>query len=484
MEPHSHCHDVVTTLQAPSARMVRVDAMEQLPDETVCQRSPNELCWQVYAPPTRYMIVHRHGLFVCLQARPVDLLYLILSSATRRAREALLRRFAAVYHTTDYACMLLQIAAGAMNTGDITGSTDRFQRCATTTTLPANSSSSSTNTNMTAVPPPAPLTAAESTSASTSRGHDCCITAESLGARVECADSLDAARLARELLRDLAHPLCESETTPSPGVRQLSILLSPLANAVVLFTARALYGVWDVPAMRLSPMQLALHEAPLLALLRYLDSLDMHLRDDVATDSEAAARRVHVTPAAAGYAGGLRSSHDPTCRPPGQPQPCAWAAEETTRAGLCGSCYGGVGVQWQRGRMLLTLPMTASTSVVGGGLTTTTTTTTAAEELAQEQAAVHHSHREMLRRAYHVAWRAAQTMLLLRHTRYLPFPAEMRHVTVAQLIRDDEVALRLGRYVSLVLLGGGGGGNGFDRDGPLRRRRRRRSVGECGRGKS
>lgn len=58
----------------------------------------------------------------------------------------------------------------------------------------------------------------------------------------------------------------------------------------------------------------------------------------------------------------------------------------------------------------------------------------------------------LLLSTYRAAQKALQTVFLLRQTRFLPLRQDDRLVTVAQIVRDKDVALRLGQYFSQVVL--------------------------------
>jgi nuclear pore complex protein Nup155 len=239
MAPHQNARDIVTSFSGPSSRIVRVDAIDRLPGRA--PQKLNDLCAQICCDAPTYIIVHRHGLSLYVQARPVDTLYLILSSASGEGRDALLSRFTAVYNATDYAAMLLQVAIGALHTG-------------------SNIPRSFGNDD-----------------ALVSSGDDGIPLGE-LGRRLRMGDSVEAQRKAKDILRGMQLPATQTTSTGA-GVdvdeQQMIVLMSPFATGLATFIARSLSLLWDVAVSRAPPISVASAAAVLTKLIQYLDSLSI-----------------------------------------------------------------------------------------------------------------------------------------------------------------------------------------------------------------
>lgn len=245
MPPHQGARDVVTVFSGAASRIVRVDAIECVPAQQA--RGISDVCAQVcYAAPA-YIVVHRHGLSLYVQARPVDTLYLILACSRGDCREGLLARFASTFSTPDYAAMLLQIAAGALH-----------------------------------VAPLSPLCAAQDSSVLSSTGgsggNDDGAPLIELGQQLLSGDSAEAARRAREVLRGLQLPSTQAVPASVVGdmeVQSVVVLMSPLALGLVTYLGRALSPLWDVPLSKCVPSSVSTVASVLWKLTQYLDSISI-----------------------------------------------------------------------------------------------------------------------------------------------------------------------------------------------------------------
>ncbi|CCW63192.1 unnamed protein product [Phytomonas sp. EM1] len=245
MEPHSKSRNIVTTFDSSESRIVRVDAIEMI-SPVRPYMSPNDLCAQVNHPPSMFAVVHRHGISFFLQMRPVDLLYTIMSMSDMKNRDGLLQRFASIYSEVDYTAMLLQIATNAVNISHFI--------CGP---LIAD------NLNK----PPAGTI---STSAQASG-----LTFAHIGATLLNCSSPAPKRIARELLRSAALTTTQSNPPDASGMRQVTILLSTYSSTVVVYMARALYDVWDVPLHKLLQENLKTIEIVFSLLVRFLESTEL-----------------------------------------------------------------------------------------------------------------------------------------------------------------------------------------------------------------
>lgn len=237
MAPHQSARDIVTSFSGPSSRIVRVDAIDQVPSRTV--HNLNDLCAQVCCPPPTYIVVHRHGLSLYTQARPVDTLYLILSSGGDECRDALLNRFTAVYSASDYAAMLFQIAIGALHVAS---------------DVPRSFGSDV---------------------ALVSSGDDG-ISLGELGRRLRAGDSTEAQRRARDILRSMQMPGTQSAASgvgTDAEVQQVVVLMPPFATGLATFLARSLSLLWDTVVSKAQLSSVAPAAVVLTKLIQYLDSL-------------------------------------------------------------------------------------------------------------------------------------------------------------------------------------------------------------------
>ncbi|KAG5464546.1 hypothetical protein LSCM1_00737 [Leishmania martiniquensis] len=239
MAPHQNVRDIVASFSGPSSRIVRVDAIEQMP--TQGPKNLSELCSQVCLPGPTFVVVHRHGLSLFAQARPVDTLYLILSTSDADCRESLLSRFASVYSAADYAAMLLQIAVGALNVVR--------ER-------------------------PLPFTKDSSLSSS----HDDGAILSELGQKLLSGEIADALRRAREVLRSLQLPGTQTGSVSSamdPEVQRVAVLMSPFTTGLVAFIARALCLLWNTALGKVTQNITTPAARVLEQLMQYLDSLSI-----------------------------------------------------------------------------------------------------------------------------------------------------------------------------------------------------------------
>ncbi|KAK7202330.1 nuclear pore complex protein (NUP155) [Novymonas esmeraldas] len=239
MAPHQNARDVVASFGGASTRIVRVDAIERVP--THSPQNVTDVCAQVCSPAPTYIVVHRHGLSLFAQARPVDTLYLILSASEADCRESLLGRFTSVYSASDYAAMLFQIAIGAV-----------------------------------CVAAERPLHFAKDASLSSSGDDEASLHA--LGDHLRRADNAEAPRRARELLRSLQLPgtqAAPSSSAPEAEAQHVAVLLSPFATGLVAFVARALCSVWNSAVGRITQSTVTPVSCVLGRLLQYLDSLSI-----------------------------------------------------------------------------------------------------------------------------------------------------------------------------------------------------------------
>lgn len=238
LAPSQGKRDIVTTFSGPSSRIVRVDAMDRVPARV--PQHVNDLCAQLCSPAPTFLVVHRHGLSLFLQARPVDTLYLILSSASADCRDAVLGRFSAVYSASDYAAMLLQVATGALQSA-------------------------------------AGLPHSFGSDVSLAGSRDEGVSLSELGRRLRLADSVEAQRLAKDLLRGMQLP--GTQAAPSAGLeaedQQVVVLMSPFATGLATFLARSLSLLWSVAVSKVSQSSVAPASAVLTKLILYLDSLSI-----------------------------------------------------------------------------------------------------------------------------------------------------------------------------------------------------------------
>lgn len=238
MGPHADSRSIVTSLSGVSSRIVRVDAIEKVSASAI--QSSNNLCSQVCAPAPTYIVVHRHGLSLYMQARPVDTLYLILSSADAQNQESLLSRFSAAYRSPDYVAMLLQIAIGGLHV--------HYHR---PQTFVGDFSFTSTSGDGTAL--------------------------SELGKRLLTADNAEAQRQARELLRLASLSPTQSVTggIGAANSREVEVLMSPFAVGLFTFVGRAVSHLWNVPISKVRMEQAAVTAEVLGLLIQFLDTLSL-----------------------------------------------------------------------------------------------------------------------------------------------------------------------------------------------------------------
>ncbi|KAG5489127.1 hypothetical protein JIQ42_00750 [Leishmania sp. Namibia] len=239
MAPHQNVRDIVASFSGPSSRIVRVDAIEQIPAQG--PKNLTDLCAQVCSTRPTFVVVHRHGLSLFAQARPVDTLYLILLASDADCRECLLSRFTSVYSAPDYAAMLLQIAVGALNV--------MKER-------------------------PLPFTKDSSLSSS----HDDGAPLSELGQSLLSGESADALRRARELLRSLQLPGTQAGSASGvmdPEVQRVVVLMSPFAMGLVAFLARALCLLWNTVLGKITQRITTSAVRVLEKVMQYLDSLSI-----------------------------------------------------------------------------------------------------------------------------------------------------------------------------------------------------------------
>ncbi|CAJ1013205.1 putative Nup133 N terminal like [Leishmania naiffi] len=234
--PHQNVRDIVATFSGSSSRIVRVDAIERMP--TQGSQNFSDLCAQVCSPGPTYVVVHRHGLSLFAQARPVDTLYLILLISDADCREGLLSRFTSVYSASDYAAMLLQIAVGALNA---------------TTKLPL------------------PFTKDSAFLSS----HDDGVPLNELGQQLLSGSSAEVLRRARELLRSLQLPVTQASNGMDAEVQNVVVLMSPFSTGLVAFVARALCLLWNTAMSAITQSSATATVRVLEKIIQYLDSLSI-----------------------------------------------------------------------------------------------------------------------------------------------------------------------------------------------------------------
>ncbi|GET93801.1 nuclear pore complex protein, putative [Leishmania tarentolae] len=239
MAPHQNVRDIVASFSGPSSRIVRVDAIERMPAQG--PENLSDLCAQVCSPRPTYVVVHRHGLSLFAQARPVDTLYLILSTGDANCRESLLSRFTSVYSASDYAAMLLQVAVGALNV--------EMER---------------------------PLLFTKDSSLSSS--HDDGAALNELGQQLVNGRNAEVVRRARELLRNLQLP--GMQVSPTTGgtdaeVQHIVVLMSPFATGLVSFVARVLCLLWNTAVGKITQSTATPAVRVLEKTMQYLDSLSI-----------------------------------------------------------------------------------------------------------------------------------------------------------------------------------------------------------------
>ncbi|RNF25766.1 putative nuclear pore complex protein (NUP155) [Trypanosoma conorhini] len=244
LPPHHHCRDIVAHFDPAASRMVRVDAIGEVPlKESV---SPNELCSQVSCSPKQFVFAHRHGISTFMKLRPVDTLHMILSFSGHQTRDNLLQRFSSVHSAMDYCCMLVQIAVGCTNVPAIVNGPYIEHGI-------ANS----------------PFSQME-TPHGKSQGP---LSMEKVGSQLINATSQEAQRLAREILRNAMMPSWHEGPTSGSGSRQIVVQVSPFALGVAAYIGRALYNVWEMAMGSLPLQELAVVEVVLSSLVRLLNSL-------------------------------------------------------------------------------------------------------------------------------------------------------------------------------------------------------------------
>ncbi|CAC9553533.1 putative nuclear pore complex protein (NUP155) [Leishmania infantum JPCM5] len=239
MAPHQNVRDIVASFSGPSSRIVRVDAIDRMP--TQGPQNLSDLCAQVCSPRPTYVVVHRHGLSLFAQARPVDTLYLILSTNDADYRDSLLSRFTSVYSAPDYAAMLLQVAVGGLNV-----TTEH----------------------------PLPFTKDSALSSS----HDDGAALNELGQQLVNGRNAEVLRRARELLRNLQLPA--TQAAPASGVtdaevQHVVVLMSPFATGLVAFVARALCLLWNTGVGKITQSSATSAVRVLEKVIQYLDSLSI-----------------------------------------------------------------------------------------------------------------------------------------------------------------------------------------------------------------
>ncbi|KPA81902.1 putative nuclear pore complex protein [Leptomonas pyrrhocoris] len=338
MAPHHNARDIVTVFSGPSSHIVRVDAIDKLPSRAA--QNLNDLCAQTCSPAVTYIVVHRHGLSLYTQARPVDTLYLILSSAGAECRDALLSRFTSVYSATDYAAMLFQIAIGALHTvSDV----------------------------------PRSFSGDGSLVSSGDEG----LSLSELGRRLRAAENVEAQRKARDLLRSMQLPGAQSASNAGVDmeVQQIVVLMSPFATGLATFLARSLSLLWDVAVSKVSQSYVAPVAVVLTKLIQYLDSLSV----GSVTEQQRTIDMQH---------------------------------------------------EWQQDKVVVFVPRGRSLR---------------SDDVKRLQAT-------MLYGCYELAHKALQATTLLQRVPWIPLHSGDAPVTFAQVMRDAEVAQRLGRYLSQVLL--------------------------------
>ncbi|KAH9577955.1 Nucleoporin [Trypanosoma melophagium] len=246
LPPHNNCRDIVTHFEPSASRMVRVEAIGEVPFKK--DASPNELCVQVLCSPRQFVFVHRHGISTFMKLRPVDTLHMILSSSGHQTRDNLLHRFSSIYSPSDYCCMLVQIAIG----------------CTNVPTIVSGPYIENGITN-------SPFSQIEKVHGKT-QGP---LSMEQLGCQLNDVTSQETQRLAREILRTAMMPSWH-EGPSSGGIgaeRQIVVQVSPFALGVMSYVGRALYNVWQKVLRNLLLHELALIEVSLSSLVRLLNML-------------------------------------------------------------------------------------------------------------------------------------------------------------------------------------------------------------------
>ncbi|RNF09602.1 putative nuclear pore complex protein (NUP155) [Trypanosoma rangeli] len=242
--PHHHCRDIVAHFEPSSSRMVRVDAIGEVPVKKSV--SPNELCSQVSCSSKQFVFAHRHGISTFMKLRPVDTLHMILSFSGHQTRDSLLQRFSSVYNASDYCCMLVQIAVGCTNVPAIVNGPYIENGIANSPLLQTEKSHGK------------------------SQGP---LSMEKVGSQLINTTSQEAQRLAREILRNAMMPSWHEGPTSASGGRQIVVQVSPFALGVAAYIGRALYKVWEMTMGNLPLQDLAVIEVALSSLVRLLNSL-------------------------------------------------------------------------------------------------------------------------------------------------------------------------------------------------------------------
>ncbi|EPY19268.1 nuclear pore complex protein Nup155 [Strigomonas culicis] len=350
LAPHNTAREIVVHFGASSADIIRVDAMEKVPELHV--ESPNDLCNQVFTSPSRFIVAHRHGISLYMQLRAVDTLYMILSRADASCRDGLLDRFAAVCHPADYGAMLLQIAIGALHMNAAQYEGDK----------------------------------AFSSAARSSDRRTAGRSLEALGKGILSGNSADAQRLAAERLRSAEVQTTQVVST-SNGSRQITVTMSPFASGLLNYISRVLYLVWELPLVRLQEFNLAAVEANLSRLCEFLESKDIDTYKNSSPQVNA-------------------------------PQ------------------------QWFRDKVIVTLPGNSQMSV---------------QDLNRLQNA-------FLYQCFLIASKSLQTALFLRSFRGVPLDKEDRNTTFSQIVREEEIAHRLGSRMNVVFSASNEGVSSFNSD--------------------
>ncbi|KEG13159.1 nuclear pore complex protein (NUP155) [Trypanosoma grayi] len=244
LPPHHHCRDIVASFEPSASRMVRVDAIGEVPVKECA--SPNELCSQISCSPRQFVFVHRHGISTFMKLRPVDTLHMILSSSSQQTRDGLLQRFSSVYSASDYCCMLVQIAVGCTNVPGIVNGPYIENGIANF-----------------------PFSQMEKSHGRTQRPHSM----EQLGCQLFDTTSQEAQRLAREILRNAMMPSWHEGLGSGGSTRQIVVQMSPFALGVSAYIGRALYDVWQAVLGNLPLRELSIVEVALSSLVRLLNSL-------------------------------------------------------------------------------------------------------------------------------------------------------------------------------------------------------------------
>lgn len=239
IKPHHQFRDVATELgrTGSTSFLGNLEAVEAVPDFCIEQQC-TDLCAQVFKFPKRFLFVHRNGISLYMVSRPVDTLRLILSRDST-IKEGLLERFCASFNTTDYACMLLQLAIGSVPLHDTRYSV--FQADSLNSFLDDNRNG---------------------------------ITLESVGRQMRGEIPFPLRQTAKNLLRDAAVPQVQDQPS-SYGQKNIVVCLSPLGSGVMAFLSRLLLPVWSLPFSKVPVSLCDSLKLILIQLKRFLESLEV-----------------------------------------------------------------------------------------------------------------------------------------------------------------------------------------------------------------